>query len=166
MPAGWPPSIGARRWRRLRRTWAFRCMSGSSETRPRMPGRQPDRLGVGPARHAPHAVRRQCRAAFHAARQVDLVLVGADRVAAQRRRLQQDRHLPEGPRRRATITCPSMWPASPTIDWTLSDGVKEIPIESAIRRKSPRRRAATHDGRPCLGASLRTAPRRSTTAST
>ena len=53
-----------------------------------------------------------------------------------RRRLQQDRHLPEGARRlRNGVPFYVALPSS-TIDWTIEDG-PEIPIEERKKRRSP-----------------------------
>ena len=70
-----------------------------SETRPRLQGAnltawEMQRRGV------PHTLFADAASALLMRRgDVDIVLVGADRVAAQRRRLQQDRHLRQGARR-------------------------------------------------------------------
>ena len=71
-----------------------------SETRPRLQGANLTAWELRPAR----ACRTRCsptpRAALLMRRgDVDIVIVGADRVAAQRRRLQQDRHVRKGARR-------------------------------------------------------------------
>ncbi len=57
-------------------------------------------------------------------------MVGTDRTTRERRRLQQDRHLPEGARGRATTACrsTSRLPSPPSIDWTVEAGA-DIPIE-------------------------------------
>ena len=72
------------------------------------PGRQPDRLGTRQARRAAHRDRRQCRRPSDAARPGRLLHRRHRPHDAPRRRLQQDRHLPEGAgraRQRRAVLC-------------------------------------------------------------
>ena len=94
------------------------------------PGRQPHRLGARPAGHRAYGDRRQCRRPSDAAwprRSLHRRHRSHHRLGRCR---QQDRHLSEGARGARTTTCPFYVALpSPTIDWSLDDGVREIPIE-------------------------------------
>ena len=72
------------------------------------PGRPAHRLGDGRPRRAAHADRRQCRRPSDAARPGRHGHRRHRPHHRQRRRLQQDRHLSEGARRRTTTACRSM----------------------------------------------------------
>ena len=72
------------------------------------PGRQPDGLGARQARRAAHRDRRQCRRPPDAARPGRFLHRRHRPHDAPRRRLQQDRHLPEGAggaRQRRAVLC-------------------------------------------------------------
>ena len=108
-PAGSPRSTGAPRWRRSTRrtTPASRPCLGRRDAAAQ-PGRQPDRLGARQARRAAHRDRRQCRRPPDAARPGRPLHRRHRPHDAPRRRLQQDRHLPEGAgraRQRRAVLC-------------------------------------------------------------
>jgi methylthioribose-1-phosphate isomerase len=100
------------------------------ETRPAQPGSAPHRVGAGSTRRAAHGHRRQRRRASDAARPRRSRHCRLRPHHLHRRCRQQDRHLSQ-----------KRWPAhdngvpfyvalpSSTIDWAMSDGLAEIPIE-------------------------------------
>ena len=100
------------------------------ETRPRNQGAQSHRLGDWQAWRRPHRHRRQRRRSYDAAR---LGRHGdrRHRPHHRARATSATRSAPTSRRSpRTTTACPSTsrFP-SPTIDWSIRDGVKEIPIE-------------------------------------
>ena len=106
------------------------------ETRPRNQGASLTAWELGQA-GVPHTVIAD-NAGGHLMQhgQVDLVIVGCDRVTRARRRLQQDRHLPQGAggarQRRAVLrgACrPRRWTGR------IADGLAEIPIEERSARE-------------------------------
>ncbi len=106
------------------------------ETRPRNQGAALTAWELG-AHGVPHTVVAD-NAGGHLMQhgEVDLVIVGTDRVTRTRRRRQQDRHLPEGARGARQRRARSTWRCRiPTIDWTLGDGVRGDPDRGAQRRR-------------------------------
>ena len=111
------------------------------------PGRVAHRLGAGPARRAAHRDRRQHRRPSDAARHGRLVIVGTDRVTAQgdvcnkigtylKALAAKDNDVP------FYVALPS-----PTIDFTVTDGVAEIPIEQRGAEEQSTMTGRTADGR-------------------
>ena len=100
------------------------------ETRPKEPGGGADGVGARQARGAAHGRRGQRRRPLSCSTAcVDLVIVGADRVTRT-----GDAANKIGTYLKALAAWDNgipFWVASPssTIDWTVSDGVAEIPIE-------------------------------------
>ena len=146
-PAGSPASTSAppRRRSTRRTTPASPLHVWVDETRPRNQGAALTAYELG-AHGVPHTIIVD-NAGGHLMQQglVDLCIVGTDRVTSQRRRRQQDRHLPEGAggqgQRRAVLR---RLPHS-TIDWTLADGARH-PDRGAQRRRGADHERA-HQGR-------------------
>ncbi|MFQ9867653.1 MAG: S-methyl-5-thioribose-1-phosphate isomerase [Bilophila wadsworthia] len=107
------------------------CMCGS--TKP-VPGTRCKPHGVGalPA-GVPHADRGQCGRASRQHGQVDIIIVGADRLPAGRRRQQDRYYLRHWRRTTAFLLCGA---PSSTFDFSLDDGVAKIPLKNAELRKS------------------------------
>ena len=117
------------------------------ETRPRNQGASLTAFGTGRAGILARGHRRQCGWAPDAAGQGGLwCIVGSDRTTRNRRRGEQDRHLPEGAggaRQRGSVLC---GPPSSTIDWSIADGLIEVPIEQRSAREVTHVRGRADDG--------------------
>ena len=104
------------------------------------PGRQPDGLGTRQARRAAHRDRRQCRRPSDAARPGRLLHRRHRPHDAPRRRLQQDRHLPEGAggARQRRARSMSACPIPPSTGRSRTDATSRSRSASAARsRASP-----------------------------
>ncbi len=117
------------------------------ETRPTQSGRFVDGLGTWPSRRAAHGDIRQHRRPFDAARMVDLVITGTDRVTADgdvcnkigtylKALAAQDNRVP------FYVALPS-----PTIDFRINDGIRQIPIEQRAAEEVATMTGRTADGR-------------------
>ena len=137
MPAGWRPSIWERRPRRSMRRTIKGCKSMSSPTRPAaQSGGGADGLGVGPSRRAAHRYPGQYRRTSDATQDGRLGDRRRRPRDCARRRLQQDRHLSEGPcslRQRGAILCRRTVTVDRFRNWAR---VRTFPSSSAPRRKS------------------------------